>query len=395
MWQIKYLMIKGDTFFSIGRSLLGAFQTILISILVIHFSSISNWGDFVSIYLIWSFCVLIINGGSKDFVIKSVSQSPAEYWSIISQNTSLRLIISIMSLLVIFLIPFASIQEKGLVMVIIILRVATSSFETLVVYEKKFKQSLTIELSSFVTLMLLIIAGGYYNALQPSFIILFMIVADLLKIISYNTLFSFSTNYQPRSFSIFQNLQSLLPFVGLSIIGLIINKADLYIFGLLVENKAQIGQYHILNSLNNIMLVLASSFLAFRSKALYRAPLRMFKSIQVTYVMHSVFLSALVTLLFYLISPWIFKFSVTPLQLILIVFTTIYFSGTQLYIYLQMRLNKLKNIHFVLSISGAVNILLNIILIPYFKVNGALASVLISNIIAFFILKLMSKKHIT
>jgi O-antigen/teichoic acid export membrane protein len=387
-------MIKGNTIFSMGRSLLGALQNILISIIVIHFSSITNWGEFVSSYLIWSILVLLINGGSKDFIIKSVSLNPGDYWLIISNNLSLRFILSLFSLWAIVFIPFSSPLEKWLVMLIILLRAFTFSFEAMVVYAQNFKQSLVIELFSFIAVILLIISGSYFNCLQPKHIILFMILGELMKLISFNKLFLLSKNFQLQSIAVLQNLKELSPFIGLSLIGLIINKADLYVFGLLIDSKELIGQYHILNSLNNILIVIVSSFLALRNKVLFRVALGKIRSIQLAYLFYAILSSIILTGTFYMVSPFFFKFNLTLVQLAIIVFTTLFFSGTQIYIYLLMRVNKMKYIHFILLLTGILNIFLSMLFIPNYHINGALGSVLISYILAFILFHITTKKHL-
>ena len=147
-------MRNSDYFYSISRSILGPLQIFVLSLLVIHFTSLSNWGAFISIYLVCSVCVLLINSGTKEFLVKSISLNPSSIWHFASNNTSIRFIFSILSTLVVLFIPLGSTPEKVMMISVIVLRVLTSTFEGLIVYQKVFKQSFFAE---FISLLLIFI----------------------------------------------------------------------------------------------------------------------------------------------------------------------------------------------------------------------------------------------
>jgi O-antigen/teichoic acid export membrane protein len=387
-------MIKQNTFYSIARSLLGSFQFFFISVMVIHYTSFTNWGAFISLYLVWSICVLLINSGTKELLVKSVSQSPAYMWPIISHNTSLRLLLSLVSIAIIITLPIGSISEKVAMVVIILSRVLTSTFEGIIVYEKEFRQSFFVELFSFVVITVLIVICSYANALQPIHILLFLIAGDLVKVICYEWVFRLFKHYVVQSFSITQSIKQMLPFSGAGIIGFVMNKADLYLFGLFITNQELIGQYHILNTLSNLLIVVVSSLIVVRNKALFRMPLDKLSGIQRVYFKHSTGLILLGLLSFYLFSPMLFQYKVTLLQLLLIAITAVVFSRYMFYINLQMRLDNMKTVNKVLTLAGLISVVAGIVLIPYFQVEGALFSVALSNGVVLVAMHQLSKKQI-
>lgn len=387
-------MMKYNTIYSIARSLLGSFQFFVISVLVIHYTSLTNWGAFISIYLVWSICVLLINSGTKEFLVKAVSLNPSSMWPIVSHNTSLRMLLSLLPMVVIVLFPFGDFMEKVGMIIIIFFRVLTSTFEGIIVYEKAFKQSFIVELLSFVVVAILIVIGNHINAMQPEYILAFIIAGDLVKVICYQWLFGLFNHYVFQSFSLLQSIKQTLPFLGVGIIGLVMNKADLYLFGLFITDKELIGQYHILNTISGLIIVMVSSLLAVRNKVVFRVSLDKFKLIQAAYFKYSMGLILFGILSFYLIAPVLFQYNVTLLQLGLITLIALTFSRYSLYVYLQMRLDNMKLVNKILAIAGLVNVVVGVALIPWLRVEGALISVAIAHGIVLLAMHRISQKHI-
>lgn len=374
-------MRNSDYFYSILRSILGPFQLFLLSVLVIRFTSMANWGAFISMYLIWSIFVFLINSGTKEFLVKSISQSPSSIWLFASNNTSIRFIFSITSGAFILFIPLVSTLDKGMMMLVIILRVFTFTFEGLIIYQKVFKQSFFTEILSLLLICILVAIGNYYGYLQPVYILTYIVLADILKIIIYEYNLKLFKNYSFNTFSILQSIKELLPFLGAGILGLVMNKADLYIFGLFVTEKEIIAQYHILNTFSNLLLITVSAALTVRNKVIFRVSINKLKSIQQVYLKYSYGLILSGGALFYLFQPYLFQYKITPLQLLLIMLTVLVFSYYAFYIHILLRLDKMKLVNTNVLISGIINVGLNFVLIPYYQIEGALIAVTISNVV--------------
>ena len=360
-------------------------QLFVLSLLVIHFTSLSNWGAFISIYLVWSVCVLLINSGTKEFLVKSISLNPSSIWLFASNNTSVRFIFSILSALVVLFVPLGSTPEKVMMMSVIVLRVFTSTFEGLIVYQKVFKQSFFAELISLLLICILTAIGKYYGFLQPVYILAYIVMGDIFKMVIYEHNLKLFKNYSFNSFSVLQSIKELLPFLGAGILGLVMNKADLYIFGLFVTDKELIAQYHILNTFSNLLLITVSAALSVRNKVIFRVSLNKLKTIQRVYLKYSLGLILSGGIFFYLLSPFLFQYKITLVQLLLIMLTVLLFSSYALYIYVLLRLDKMKQVNSMVLVSGVTNVVLNLLLIPYYQIEGALMAVTISNMVMLFL----------
>jgi O-antigen/teichoic acid export membrane protein len=378
-------MRNSDYFYSISRSILGPLQLFVLSLLVIHFTSLSNWGAFISIYLVWSVCVLLINSGTKEFLVKSISLNPSSIWLFASNNTSIRFIFSLLSALVVLFIPLGSTPEKVMMMSVIVLRVFTSTFEGLIVYQKVFKQSFFAELISLLLICILTAIGKYYGFLQPVYILAYIVMGDIFKMVIYEHNLKLFKNYSFNSFSVLRSIKELLPFLGAGILGLVMNKADLYIFGLFITDKELIAQYHILNTFSNLLLITVSAALSVRNKVIFRVSLNKLKTIQRVYLKYSLGLILSGGISFYLLSPFLFQYKITHVQLLLIMLTVLLFSSYALYIYVLLRVDKMKQVNSMVLVSGVTNVVLNILLIPYYQIEGALMAVTISNMVMLFL----------
>ena len=378
-------MRNSDYFYSISRSILGPLQLFVLSLLVIHFTSLSNWGAFISIYLVWSVCVLLINSGTKEFLVKSISLNPSSIWLFASNNTSIRFIFSLLSALVVLFIPLGSTPEKVMMMSVIVLRVFTSTFEGLIVYQKVFKQSFFAELISLLLICILTAIGKYYGFLQPVYILAYIVMGDIFKVVIYEHNLKLFKNYSFNSFNVLQSIKELLPFLGAGILGLVMNKADLYIFGLFITDKELIAQYHILNTFSNLLLITVSAALSVRNKVIFRVSLNKLKTIQRVYLKYSLGLILSGGISFYLLSPFLFQYKITLVQLLLIMLTVLLFSSYALYIYVLLRLDKMKQVNSMVLVSGVTNVVLNLLLIPYYQIEGALMAVTISNMVMLFL----------
>ncbi len=388
-------MIKGDAVYSILRSALTSFQFFLLSVLVIQFSSLSNWGGFVNAYLVWSFFVMITNSGSKEFLVKSISKTPSNKWYLLSTNTTLRFLLNIPAIVFICLLPSEGIIEKTLMIMIVFLRVLIFTFESIIVYEKKFKISLVVELISFCMLIAIVFIAHYFKAIYPVYILAYVVISDVVKLIGYDILFKFKSNFKVSSFAPVQSFKSTLPFVISGIMGLIMNKADLYIFGIFIKDNELMAEYHILNTLSNLFLIVIGSMVMVRIKVIFRMPLVKFNLVQRVYILYSLAFVLIGLTCFYFLSPFLFHYRVSIVKLLLIALNVLVFSGYILHIYLQSRLDNMRLTNTIIGIAGLVNIICSMMLIPLFKIEGALLAVLLANLVVLIPMNYFSKNYVS
>jgi O-antigen/teichoic acid export membrane protein len=65
--------------------------------------------------------------------------------------------------------------------------------------------------------------------------------------------------------------------------------------------------------------------------------------------------------------------------------TVLLFSSYALYIYVLLRVDKMKQVNSMVLVSGVTNVVLNLLLIPYYQIEGALMAVTISNMVMLFL----------
>lgn len=380
-------MIKNTTIYSFVRSLLGAVQLFVVSFLVIHASSMANWGNFISQYLIWSICVLVINTGSKDLVVKAISMNPTAYAGMVSGNINLRFLFSIVCGVMIMLLPVGTGTEKLMMVAAVLLRVLSATYEGIITYQKAFKKSFFIEMLSLGMICLLVVWGSSLLLLSPVYILGYLVIGDIIKIICYEWIFKLRNDYLLRTSSLLQSFREFLPFMGAGFVGLVMNKADLYLFGVLENNSQMIGQYHIINTVCNLMLVMVSALLTVRNKVIYRIAYSKVSNIQSAFFKYAAVLVFAAVTIFGMLSSFLFPFTPSMLQLFLLACIPLVFSSYALYIFLLMRADKMKVINTTFWVSGVVNIAASFIFIPMFHIEGGLLAVACGNLLSAVILR--------
>lgn len=372
-------MINSVVAYSVSRSILSAFQVFLVSIFVIHFSSLSNWGSFVQIYLIAALCVLIINSGSKDYLIKTISHTPALMWEHLSANTYYRLLLNLFIPLIIFgFLPFEPLLGAGIVGMVL-MRTLLSSYEAIIIYQKAFKRCFYIDIASLTLLCIVIICGHYYAGLNSSFLIYCFVLADLVKLVFYDYAFGFFRHLTFVRKTVTQQLTATAPFLLSGIIGFLINKADLYLFSALIKDPQLVAKYHILNTLSNMLVIVISALVQVRNKEIFRLPLHKLQTLINTYLKLGFGLCAFILTTFYLVAPVIFGFTPQPLHLLLIASSVMAFTVYMFYIQLQYRMNKVHLVNLIIGISGTIGVIIGLWLIPYYEITGALIATFIAN----------------
>lgn len=221
--------------------------------MVIHYGSKEIWGSFVSVLLYTLLAVQIINWGNKEYLLRQFSKTPhkikADFSKILFARLPLVLIFSFAG--------FLSFEPRfGLYISLWLFgRYLNHSFESLVVFEKKFYQSMMAEWISFSLFCIV------FYALKPHLSLYFLLIVYSLYQLTKGLFFLFLF----RDFISVQNLKidiayykTALPFFLLSVLGFLASKIDVYLIEHL-GNKTTTADYQVINSL----LVFAISFSAF------------------------------------------------------------------------------------------------------------------------------------
>ena len=231
--------ISSNAFRQVLMSIFGIF----IPFLVIHYSSKIVWGEFISFLLYILFTQQIINWGNKEHLIRVFSENPSK----IRENFTSSLIIRLPILILFTIIDFSYFQmDLGLYLFLWQLGLFfVNSPESLIIYEKKFIQSIYIETLSFVFFL----SCFYFQISQINVkkIVLIYSLYQLIKSILYVLLFK--KTYILKNLKIdISYFKKNIWFFFLSILGFMISKIDVYIIESF-HNKIITSDYQIMNTL--------------------------------------------------------------------------------------------------------------------------------------------------
>lgn len=387
-------MIKGDALFNILKNVLATFQLFILSIIVVQLTSLAVWGDFIRVYLICTLIVMLINTGSKEFLITAISHTPTQQWQLLYNHFWFRFLLLLAIVPGLFLFAKFNVITLLIVLIMIFIRTILSSVDGLVVYDKAFNLSFYVELFSLFMLLIMLITAYNFTKLNTHVILLLIIFIDTVKLFAFNHRFKLFRYFRVQDYSFLKQVKSITPYMLIGIIGFVMNKADLYVFTWLSPDKESVAVYHILNTLTNGILIIISSMILVRSKVFFRMPLSLIKPLQFKYLLYSSAIIMFCLGLFYAVAPIVFKYNVGVLALLLIGLNGIVFSQYVILIYLNLRFNQIKNNNLIIGVAGCTQIAATFLLVPVFNVEGALSAVLLSNLIVGFGLRISTAKYL-
>uniref|UniRef100_UPI0040499965 hypothetical protein n=1 Tax=Flavobacterium sp. TaxID=239 RepID=UPI0040499965 len=225
-----------------------------IPFLVIYNSEKEIWGEFVSILLFTLIATQFINWGNKEYLLRTFSETPSEIKDTFSSNLTTRF-----PLLILFsLIAFYFFKTDFTIFIFLWLtgRFLIHSFEVLVVYEKKFVSSTTVEIICF---LIFILAFFYF---KPHFSLKTLVILyslyQFIKGFSYLLLFKNFILFDKAKFN-FDYYKVSFWFFLLSFLGFLTSKIDVYIVDYFL-NINDLADYQIINSLL-VFLMSVSAFI--------------------------------------------------------------------------------------------------------------------------------------
>lgn len=225
------------------RQVLTSVFSITIPFIVISYSKKEVWGEFVTYLLFVLIISQLINFGNKEYLLRTFSKKPNKiintFSSVFFTRLPLTLILSAMGFLFFdaWLIGYIFIWSLG--------QFLSHSFETILIYEKKFSYSIIIEVLFFTLLVLAFIL--YKSNFNIYILIVSYSIYQLCKGLSYFSIFYKFIDLKKISIN-FKYFKISFWFFLLSILGFLTNKIDLYIVDMFL-NKKTLSNYQIINSL--------------------------------------------------------------------------------------------------------------------------------------------------
>ncbi|HMB99985.1 MAG TPA: hypothetical protein VKN14_03005 [Flavobacteriaceae bacterium] len=358
-------------------SLYGVSQSIMpigqlaISYCIIKFRSLELWGSYVEL-LIWvSLLLLFMSFGNKDILLKNFSIDPTSIYQQWFTNVVSRCVLIIPVLIIIFLFPIFN-QLQILVAFWLILLYINQSYQVLILYHKDFKFSLTVELIFYAFVFFFILFS--INFIDLKFFILLIVLANLIKSLSYMFFYSKQMSGVEIRFS-FLHLKNSIPFFIPLTLGTVRVKIDTY-FANTFFSVADIGKYQVLISFLTVGQLITTYFVNPHLKLFYRLNKSVIKRIKIQSLFFGVIYGLIFTYLISIVLSNIYQIDFSLKNYIIAYMFIIPLLFQMIIINQIYRFNKQS----IVSIAALITVLLQII-IGYIviKANGIDGAIVIKS----------------
>lgn len=341
-----------------------------ISLLVIRLGSAALWGEFVSVLIVINLANHVMYWGNKEYVLREISRSPGRLAEIWQSNLLTRLLLFGVFAVILFLLPLPS-QRKGMLFLWGAAALLHQSFDTLVIYRRKFLAAFALE-----AIFSVLLAGFLFlakHSLGLDILIAGFAVTMLLKSLGMLTLFredAFAGFFGKFDLNYFQ---LALPFFLLGFSGMLQSRTDLYCVAYFLPDS-EVARYQVLINWLIYVQVIASLILQPFLKNIYRLPFAAVKKIARKLLLAGMLIVAAALPAIYFVLRQIYHFEIAfPLLLWggVFVLPIFYYLPTIYIFYKQAR----QRIVLHINIFGVLaNLFLTLILIKPFGITGALAA---------------------
>ena len=361
-----------------GRNVVPLALNSIISLLVIKYSSFSVWGELVSYLIIFNLCAQFITWGSKQYLLREFSLNNsrvAENWF---ENLKARLPLLLIVILIILLLQLST-DIKILLVFWQLIIFFNRSFEVMILYFKKMKFFLLVEIMlSLVSIFIIIV---FNKSITVQLILFVFVVIELIRSIVFGIYFGKILSFK---FSLSLDLKILSAgfiFFILGAIGMLQSRLDLYFVALLLS-KNELAIYQIL--INYILLIQSATGFIIQPylKEIYRMNNQSLAKFSYRFTLFGFIISIPTIFALALVLEEIYGINIswqmTLLSFLYIV--PIFYYTIRVYI-----LYKVKKESLILFTGISVLIIsvpLNYFLISIYKINGALIAGVIGELLS-------------
>lgn len=353
------------------------FWTVIISYIVIKWSSVNMWGEFMALAAIITLGTHFVKWGNKTYLLKEFSANPSnlkETWNAVFMA---RIPIFFILLFSVVLYFFNNTTFVIIICLWILSDFIFTSFEAHLIYFKKFKLFFLIE--TIIILISIIILYFYRNIISLQLLIILYTVRLLIKALMSLGIFinSYKLKFIKPSLLL---LKKVSPFFFIGLLGLLNSKIDFYSI-LFFLNDDDIGKYHILSNFVLFGITIGSFIIIPFEKNIYRLTSKKVNKIAINFFTLGIFISCS----WMLISKFIIsKIYQIELPIIIYIIGILYILPIYYYWPILHKLyakDKTVSTLKIGLISVLVNLIFNILLIPVYGILGALISTTIGQIV--------------
>jgi O-antigen/teichoic acid export membrane protein len=361
-----------------AHSLLPPFFTLALAYLVIRGHSLELWGRFVTLWIVVQLAVHIVGWGNKEYLLRAFARRPraatTAWQSCLLSRLALLAVVAAAAVLVVDAgVPAPLLVAWALAIVL------HQGFDVLVLYKRRFAEAVAVEASGFGVAALAIVAAG--SRITTELLVLVFTGAALLKVIMLAALFRKAVGLAPvAATGSFDGgyFRRALPFLLLGLSGMLMSRSDLYCVAALL-GPTEVGTYQILTGFLLYLQSLSALVLAPFLKGLYRLPESVLRSLSSRFLVGGLAVALAGVPALYVVLRRVYELEVSTEMMLLGGLWVVPVFGYAPLIYLAYR-NHREGMIVIVNFAGvAVNVALNLLLIPRFGITGALAATAIAH----------------
>lgn len=360
----------------------------VLAFFVIKQSGATNWGQVVSLQLVYYIAAHIVSWGNKDYLLLQFSKNSAKINQYLQQSALTRTLVLLLPTLL-WVVVYYPIHIAIYLAGWIVLRFAAQLMEAVIIYEKNFSLALRSEAAAFVLLLFGLTFWHHNLSFQEA--LLLVLLSHVGRVVWLMP----SLVGRLKGMSLKQveltHLWFSFPFLLMGLIALLQLKTDLYVMNEL-STKSITGSYQVLTSFVAILLAFPGFIINPFVKNVYRLHANQFKSLQNKFIGLGLMISVVATPVLWVLMYYIYQLNFSTLTYLLI---TILLCLPFVYafdIYKLYKANLQNKVLVINAVGIAIVFLCCFLLIPLWSINGALIAQLIAQIFLVLLLKLHAAK---
>ncbi len=369
--RAKYIVLNG-----FSRAL-QPISTFLVSFLIIRFTSVDFWGQIVYLLLIFEFGFNLVNWGNRLYLIREFSLRPDQM-----RSAWLQSMLSRGPLLALFLLLVAFLEYDTSILIWLGLwataRFGFQSFEPLVTFEKDFGFAALNDLAGLVLIIVPIIF--LKDQLDLELIVQVYSIATIFKcaiiLVRYRhfwgqalTSSGWSTFSAPGQIGPW--LFAALPFMFLSLSGMLQQRTDLYCVALILEAQ-EVGRYQVFTNFLAFSQLVASLFLSPFARNIYRLKYESLRKLERNFIFAGIGITLLCLWFTYMFMKHLYNFEFS-LMLYILGYLYVFLFYVYLIRNFEYGRHKRQNLVAAYSLAGGIaNLLGSLALTPIYGLEGAL-----------------------
>ncbi len=347
----------------------GTVFNFIFSIIIVRMFSTDLWGSFTQSMLIITLFNLITGWGNKDFLIRQFSKNPkiTYYW----QTSFISRTIIFVPLIPILLVIKPETMNYLLLLMWVMINFILRSFDSVIAFERKFKEAIGVEIIGFITIILSLLI--FRNTIGINILMFLFIGSSILKIIFYSLIFKKILFVRSEAKFRWNEIVVCLPYFLPPFIGFLQAKSDTFAVALQLSGK-ELGEYYVLLSLLSYCHATAVLAITPFLKNIYRINSGALLKIRKTFILLGMIWSVVCIVIIYTMLTYIYKIEFTAFTYLIAWLTLPPYFFYYLLMQDFLRQDRPYPIVIINLIAAGLNFATSLLLIRYYGFTGGLIS---------------------